>query len=513
MTRNPLRDSLRLPRTPDSCTVVVFGASGDLTRRKLMPALYALACERHLPGGFTVLGVARSPLGEDAFRARMRSGVERFSRLPFLADEWEQFASAIFYQSADYRQPESYQRLKQLLAGLAGQRGTSGNTLFYLATPPSAFPDIIRGLGQADLARPEALNAWSRIVVEKPFGRDLASARSLNCLLRETFGEDQVYRIDHYLGKETVQNILVFRFSNGIFEPVWNRRYVDHVQITVAESLGVEDRGAYYEQAGALRDMVQNHLMQLLALVAMEPPASFDPRAVREEKVKLARAIRPIAAGEAARSALRGQYGPGSIAGKPVPGYRQEKGVAADSRTETFAALRLEVDNWRWSGVPFYLRSGKRLPRRVSEIAVRFRRPPIPLFRQAGGGQVEPNVLAFRLQPDEGISLKFEAKLPGQELSVRSVNMEFRYGTSFGAAVPEAYETLLLDALQGEPTHYATGEMLETSWSLLAPILDAWAATVPADWPNYEAGTWGPVEGDALFGPDGREKGRAWRRP
>ncbi len=517
---NPLRDGLRLPQTPDPCTLVVFGASGDLARRKLLPALYALAAERQLPGGFTLLGVARSPLNDEEFRNRMRSGVEEFSRLPFQASEWEPFAAGMFYLAADYDRPESFERLKSLLERLAVERGTGGNVLFYVATPPSAFPIVIGALGEAGLAR-SGPERWSRIVIEKPFGHDLAGARALNRLLDDTFGEEQSYRIDHYLGKETVQNILVFRFANGIFEPVWNRRYVDHVQITVAESIGVEDRGSYYEESGALRDMLQNHLMQLLALVAMEPPSSFEPRALREEKVKLVRAIRPIDAGELDRHAARGQYGPGSIAGKPVPGYRQEKGVAAGSPTETFAALRLYADNWRWSGVPFYLRSGKRLPRRVSEIAVRFRRPPLPLFRAAGGspdGGVSPNVLAFRLQPDDGISLKFEAKAPGQQLVVRSVNMEFRYGASFGDDVPEAYETLLLDAMQGDTTHYASGEMLETSWALVEPVLDAWKAAPPQGWPNYEAGSWGPPEAEALFGKtsfgkDAQKKGRAWRRP
>ncbi len=517
---NPLRESLRLPHTPEPCAAVVFGASGDLTRRKLVPALYALAAERRLPGGFSVVGVARSPMSNDQFRARMRSGIEEFSRLTPQAAEVEQFTSSLSYLCLEYDDPDGYRLLTQLLEGLARERGTGGNALFYLATPPSAFPEIIRRLGAAGLARPDKIaknrekpGSWARIVVEKPFGRDLASARALNRLLQETFGEEQVYRIDHYLGKETVQNLLVFRFANGIFEPVWNRDYVDHVQITVAESIGVEERGSYYEESGALRDMVQNHLIQLLALTAMEPPASFEARAVREEKVKVVRAIRPITSEQAGERAVRGQYSPGSIAGKPVRGYREEKGVAADSRTETFAALRLQVDNWRWAGVPFYFRSGKRLPRRVSEIAVRFRMPPLLLFRQTPVDHREANVLAFRIQPDEGISLKFTAKLPGQELHVRPVNMEFRYGTSFGVAAPEAYETLLLDAMLGDPTHYASGEMVETSWALMEPILEAWSAVAPSGWPNYEAGTWGPAAADALFAKQGEAEGQAWRRP
>ena len=518
---NPLRESLRLPHTPEPCTFVIFGASGDLTRRKLLPALYALAAEQRLPGGFSVVGAARSQWNDAQFRERMRAAIAEFSRIPFQSAVWEPFAASLFYLPVEYDDPLHHARLKEMVRTLATQKGTRGNSLFYLATPPSAFLPIIRRLGESwERGRPArpgaaetaALPGWARIIVEKPFGRDLASAHELDRLLQQVFGEEQVYRIDHYLGMEKVQTILVFRFANGIFEPVWNRRYVDHVQITVAESIGVEERGAFYEESGALRDMVQNHLMQLLALVAMEPPAAFGAREVRQEKEKLLRAIRPMSCEQAARVAARGQYGPGAIAGAAVAGYRQEKGVAADSRTETFTALRLHIDNWRWAGVPFFLRSGKRLPRRVTEIAVRFRRPPLGLFPETPLDQLESNLFAFRIQPDEGISLRFEAKVPGQELHVRPVNMEFRYGTSFGAAAPEAYETLLLDAMRGDATHFAWSETVETCWALLEPLLEAWAAEAPADFPNYEAGTWGPPAADRLFEGAGCEAA-GWRRP
>ncbi len=500
---NPLRAGLRLWRTPEPCTVVIFGASGDLTSRKLVPALYNLARERRLPGGFSVVGFARRAWDDATFRQVLLEGVNANSRArPVEEALWASFAEGIFYHRASFDDPAGYARLAARLAAIDATRDTGGNRVFYLATPPEAYPEIIAQLGAHGLNRsPEG--GWTRIIIEKPFGRDLESARDLNRQVLAVFDEGQVYRIDHYLGKETVQNLLVFRFANGIFEPIWNRRYVDHVQITVAESLGVEDRGGYYDRAGALRDMIQNHLTQLLTLTAMEPPVAYDADAVRDEKVKVLRAIQPIAS----EATVRGQYGPGSVSGRPVRGYRDERGVAPDSQTETYVALKLFVENWRWAGVPFYLRSGKALPRRVSEIAVQFRRVPTLLFASTPVNDIEPNVLAIRIQPDEGITLKFSSKVPGQA-QIRPVTMDFRYGTSFGVASPEAYERLLLDCMLGDSTLFTRRDEVEASWALLTPILESWAAGPAQAFPNYEAGTWGPAAADAFIARDGR----AWRR-
>jgi glucose-6-phosphate 1-dehydrogenase len=389
------------------------------------------------------------------------------------------------------------------------ERGTGGNRLFYCSTPPSLYPHLVTRLGEAGLDRsPEGTGGWTRIIIEKPFGRDLASARALNQIVGAVFSEDQVYRIDHYLGKETVQNILVFRFANGIFEPLWNRNHVDHVQITVGESIGVEARGAYYEEAGALRDMIQNHILQLLCLVAMEAPVTFDAGSVRDEKFKVMRSIRPVAGEEVDLVAVRGQYGSGFVDGQRVKAYREEKGVSGESITETYAALKLRVDNWRWAGVPFYLRTGKRLPKRDSEIAVQFKRTPHLVFRRNPEILAEPNLLVLQIQPDEGMSLSFAAKLPGPELRIKSVNMDFDYGKAFGGEPPEAYERLLLDAMKGDATLYARSDWVEVAWELLAPIQEAWATGDPRKFPNYEAGTWGPPEADTLIERDGRR----WRR-
>jgi glucose-6-phosphate 1-dehydrogenase len=479
---------------------VIFGASGDLTRRKLVPALWSLFQERTLPEPFTIIGVARTELTDQAFRDKMREAVTEFARLqPPAAHVWERFATSLTYCAGDPADSATYKALAQRLEG-------HPNRLFYCATPPSLYPSIVNGLGAVGLSR--SAGGWTRIIVEKPFGRDLRSARDLNHLIASVFEEEQVYRIDHYLGKETVQNILVLRFANGIFEPLWNRQHVDHVQITVGESLGVEARGAYYEESGALRDMVQNHLLQLLCLVAMEPPVAFDAGPVRDEKNKVMRSLQPIDPGRLEDIAVRGQYGAGYAGGERVAGYRDERGVAAGSTTETYVALKLHVQNWRWAGVPFYLRTGKRLPRRVSEIAIQFRRTPHLIFRRQGAG-LDPNVLALRLQPDEGMALTVEAKAPGPELTLKPVSMHFRYEEVFAREAPEAYERLLLDAIHGDATLFARADWVEHAWDLLMPVLDGWSAAAPPKFPTYEAGTWGPAEADTFI----EREGRRWRRP
>jgi glucose-6-phosphate 1-dehydrogenase len=495
----------------DSCTLVIFGASGDLTRRKLVPALWSMFQSRVLPEPFAVVGVGRSEMSNEHFRARMREAIADFARVqPPSQKVWDRFAQALFYYSGDPADAALYDGLGRYIAKVEQERSTGGNRLFYLATPPSIYPSVVTRLGAAGLNRPpDGSSGWVRIIIEKPFGRDLASSRALNQVVTSVFAEEQVYRIDHYLGKETVQNILVFRWANGIFEPLWNRNHVDHVQITVGESIGVENRGAYYEEAGALRDMIQNHILQLLCLVAMEPPVTFDAGPVRDEKTKVMHAIRPIPADEVDRLAVRGQYGPGFVSGQRVVGYREEKGVSAQSITETYAALRLEVDNWRWAGVPFYLRTGKRLAKRASEIAVQFKRTPHLVFRRNPEILAEPNLLILRIQPDEGMSLTFGAKLPGPDLRIRPVEMDFDYGRAFGGEPPEAYERLLLDAMKGDATLYARGEWVDLAWELLTPVLDTWAVGDPQMFPNYEAGGWGPAEADSLI----ERAGRSWRRP
>ena len=498
---NPLSEGLRIERKPDPSIVVIFGASGDLTRRKLVPALYNLARQNLLPAGFSILGTGRTALGHDGFRERMKDAVTSGAGLDH--EVWKNFAAGIFYQPTDSNDPKSFDALNRQVSLIDDERGTAGNRLYYLSTPPSLYAPIVQTLGLTGLNRS---SGWSRIIVEKPFGRDLPSMATLNKKILEVFSEDQVYRIDHYLGKETVQNIMVLRFSNGIFEPLWNRRYVDHVQITAAENLGVEDRGGYYEQSGVLRDMIQNHLFQVFALVAMEPPASMDAGAVRDEKAKVISAVRPFSEQQIEQCVVRGQYTTGSVNGTTVVGYREEKEVDSQSGTETYAALKLLVDNWRWADVPFYLRSGKRLPKRVTEVAITFRSAPHLLFKHAG--PLQPNTLIVRIQPDEGISLRFDAKLPGPDVRIRPVNMDFRYGTSFGKPSPEAYERLLLDAMLGDSTLFARSDTLSISWELLTPILEAWAEPV-AEVPLYESGSWGPSEADGLLQRDGRR----WRRP
>ena len=504
---NPLRSGLRFGRTPEPYTMVIFGATGDLTSRKLVPALYNLARERRLPGGFSVVGFARREWDDAFFRQTLLDGVNANSRSGAVEPAlWESFAQGIFYHRGSFDEPAAYAALAEQLAKIDAERGTGGNRVFYLATPPESYPEIIRQLGAHGLGHAPS-GGSTRIIVEKPFGRDLESAKSLNQQLLAVFDEDQIFRIDHYLGKETVQNILVLRFVNSIFEPLWDRRHVDHVQITVAESIGVEDRGGYYDSSGATRDMIQNHLTQLLCLVAMEPPVVYDADAVRDEKVKVLRAIQPITPEEVAQYTLRGQYSAGSVSGRPINGYRGERGVAANSQTETYVALKLFINSWRWAGVPFYLRSGKALPRRVSEIAVQFKTVPTMLFADTPMNDIEPNVLTIKIQPDEGISLKVGSKVPGQA-QIRPVTMDFRYGTSFGVASPEAYERLLLDCMLGDGTLFTRRDEVEASWSLITPIHQGWEAGPAQPFPNYEAGTWGPAAADEFMARDGR----AWRR-
>ncbi|OGL17205.1 MAG: glucose-6-phosphate dehydrogenase [Candidatus Rokubacteria bacterium RIFCSPLOWO2_12_FULL_71_22] len=496
-----------MPSADEPFTLIIFGASGDLTRRKLMPALWSLYAARTLPEPFAIVATARTALGADEFRDRMRGAIGEFARLkPPSEAVWDRFAAALRYVSGDPTDAGLYTRLARTLEELERARAGAPNRLFYCATPPSLYDDIIANLGAAGLAEPGA-GGFTRIVVEKPFGHDDESARALDRQLALTFHEEQIYRIDHYLGKETVQNILVFRFANGIFEPVWNRNHVAEVQITVAESLGVETRGAYYEEAGALRDMMQNHLLQLLCLIAMEPPVSFDGAPVRDEKNKVMHAIRPIDPRRVEEVALRGQYGPGFAEGHPVVGYRDEKGVTKNSRTETYAALRLLVDNWRWAGVPFYLRTGKRLARRASEIAIRFHRTPHMIFRRSPEG-VEANTLVIRIQPDEGIALTVAAKTPGPDLRLGPVRLDFRYGEVFGGEPPEAYERLLLDAIHGDPTLYARADWVEKAWQLLQPVLDTWMQTPGPPVYTYEAGSWGPPEADRFVA----RGGGGWRK-
>src|SRR5579862_440168 len=501
---NPLRQGMRATRTVQPCILVIFGATGDLTHRKLLPALYNLAIEQPLPAQFTVVGVARRPFSDDEFREQARESISSFSRRPLNPTIWENFAKGLFYCQSQFDEAAGYAKLGQLLDRLDQERGTQGNRMFYLATPPSFYGTIGELLSSSGVARHSGeATGWARLIVEKPFGHALASARALNQELNKGFTESQIYRIDHYLGKETVQNIMVLRFGNGIFEPIWNRQYIDHVQITVAESIGIEGRADYYEQAGAIRDMVQNHMMQLLALTAMEPPNTFEADIVRDEKVKALRAITPLIDAEIASDTVRGQYGPGIVVGDQVPGYRQEQNVSPTSRTETFVALKLFIENWRWAGVPFYLRTGKRLTKRVTEIAIQFKRPPYLLFQAAGAQQLQPNVLSMRIQPNEGISLLFSAKVPGQEMRLRTVNLDFLYGSSFGVEPPEAYERLLLDALFRYTTLFTRVDETELAWQLVDTIDSAWEKTHPPI-AQYEPGTWGPKEADALIERDGR---------
>ena len=506
----PKRSGPFLLRPEDSCAFVIFGASGDLTSRKLIPALYNLACQDLLPPGFAVLGCAISPMNDESFREHMCQRVKHSPEvLVFRQKLWDEFVPALHYITADFEDAAGYQQLGQRLREMDQEHGTNGNRLFYLATSPSFYAMIAKNLAQHGLvSRRSGAAGWTRIIVEKPFGRDLESARRLDEVIHTVFDEEQVYRIDHYLGKETVQNILAFRFANSIIEPIWNRHYIDHVQITAAETLGVEYRGKYYEEAGCLRDMFQNHLFQLLALVAMEPPVRHYGQSVRDRKADVLRAVMPSSAQTLAEVAVRGQYGPGERQGQPVLGYRQEPDVAPESSTETFAALKLLLDNWRWANVPFYLRSGKRMPQKLTLIAIEFKRVPHLFFYETPQDQIEPNVLTIRIQPDEGISLQLGAKLPGPEMYLRQMQMNFSYGEAFGEFPATAYETLLLDAMQGDPTLFNRSDAVELSWQILEPVLEAWQTTrAGTSFPNYAAGTWGPALADALLARDGH----AWK--
>ena len=503
---NPLHDNLRIEPAPGPATLVIFGASGDLTRRKLLPAIYNLARGQRLPARFAVIGVARTELGDDGFRRLFRESLQEFAHVDPAADEVAASLEArLSYLTGELDRPDVYRRLGERLREIDGADGV----LFYLAIPPTAYGPVAEQLGKGGLTDAPA-GGWRRVIVEKPFGTDVASARALNETLHRHFDEDQIFRIDHYLGKETVQNLMVFRFANGMFEPIWNRRYIDHVQITAAETVGVERRASYYEGAGALRDMVQNHLMQLLSLVAMEPPVAFTAASVRDRKMDALLSIQPISGdgADASRPAVvRAQYAGGWVTGAQVPAYREEPGVNPASTTETYVAMRLQLDSWRWAGVPFYIRTGKRMPKRTTEIAIQFRRPPLEIFRRVSPTPVAPNLLIINVQPDEGISVRFEAKLPGARMQLAPVMMNFRYGTAFGGGVPEAYETLLLDAMLGDPTLFARHDFVEASWALITPVHEAWSARRDPTIPAYEAGAWGPAEADALMAQDGRR----WR--
>jgi glucose-6-phosphate 1-dehydrogenase len=492
-------------RTPDAGILVIFGASGDLTKRKLLPALFHLCQSGLLPKRFSIVGVARRPLG-DKFAADMREGIVEFGGAEPNDPKLDEFVKRIGYFPLHFDDPADYAGLKAELDRIDKQMGIGGRRLFYLATSPEFFAGIVENLGAQGMAHPD--HGQAAVVIEKPFGHDLASARELNQQVNAVFHESQVFRIDHYLGKETVQNLLVFRFANGIFEPIWNRNYIDHVQITVAETLGVEGRGPFYEKAGALRDVVQNHMMELLSLVALEPPSSFEAESVRREKLKVWRAIPSIPV----LNAVRGQYGPGIVDGQHVAGYRDEERVSSESSAETYAALRLEIENWRWAGVPFYLRAGKRLQKRATEISIQFKQPPLLIFDRiaasAACSVIHPNLLTIRIQPDEGIALRFGAKVPTTpEMAVCPVNMDFDYESAFGKSSANGYERLLLDAMEGDQTLFSHRDGVETTWALYTPILEAWAAKSPEKFPNYAAGSWGPECSDHLLERDGR----AWR--
>jgi len=505
-TRHPFLEDLSKHRGAPPTAVVIFGASGDLTARKLIPAVYNLAADNLLPPDFHLVGYGRKEIAHEAFRGMAADAIKEFSRRELSDDVWSRIAERTTYVAGGYDDPAAFDRLAENLAGIDEKVGREVQPLFYISTPPSVFESILLNLGKSGLARKHLGKPHhAKVIIEKPFGRDLESALELNRTITSVLEEHQVYRIDHYLGKETVQDLLVQRFANAIFEPLWNRNFIDNVQITVAEEVGVGSRGGYYEQSGALRDMIQNHTMQLVALTAMEPPGSLDAEAIRDEKVKLLRAIQPL---DPIADVARAQYAEGLIAGKPEKGYRQEEGIAEQSNTETYAAIKLSINNWRWQGVPFYLRSGKRMARRVTEIAVHFKRPPGTLF--AGGGfDLATNTLSFQIQPDEGLSMILNGKIPGLETRTQPVKMSFRYSTTFGSNTPEAYERLVLDAMIGDGTLFIRGDEAETSWKLYTPLLEAWAEAGREGMDSYPAGSWGPANADALLGT----QRHVWRKP
>jgi glucose-6-phosphate 1-dehydrogenase len=489
-------------RPADPCVMVIFGASGDLTKRKLIPALYNLAKDNLLSKEFAVVGVARNEMNSEQFRDMISQEIGDFATTKVDPDLWHWFARRIYYVSGDFDDPKVYEELSRLLGQVDKEHGTRGNYFYYLATSPGFFSVVVKQLGAAGLVNED--RGWRRVIIEKPFGRNYDSARALNKEIRQVLDEKQIYRIDHYLGKETVQNILVFRFSNGIFEPIWNRRYIDHIQITVGETVGVEQRGSYYDKAGTLRDMVPNHIFQLISLTAMEPPVSFDADVVRDEQAKILKALTPMTDEEVLTRTVRGQYGEGMVKGAKLLPYRAEAMVAPDSRTETFVAMKLFIDNWRWADVPFYLRTGKALPKRSTEIAIQFKRAPFVLFRKTAVDRLEPNRLVLHLQPDEGISLSFGAKIPGPVVQIGGVNMNFNYTDYFNATPQTGYERLLYDCMLGDATLFQRSDMVETAWHVVAPILDVWEALPPRRFPNYDAGTWGPPEAEELLAKDHR---------
>ena len=504
--QNPFQDPLRFERRVPECAIVIFGANGDLTKRKLIPALYRLAYDRRLGAGFAVVGTSRTAMSDEQFRANMLDAVKKFSEdTTFDEDVWNAFASGLFYIAGDIGDAALYEKIAGRLKQIEETRHTGGNVLFYLSTQPSQYARAAQGIGAAGIGKG---SGWRRLIVEKPFGHDMESARELSDRLHEVFAESDVYRIDHYLGKETVQNILAFRFGNGIFEPLWNRRYVNHVQITAAESIGVEGRGKFYQEVGALADMIQNHLLQVMATIAMEPSASFRATSVRDERSKLLRSIKPMSTpGEILQNTVPGQYGPARIGDENVPGFRQEPGVDPAAQTDTYVAATFFVENWRWAGVPFYVRTGKRLAKRVTEIAIQFNPAPLAIFDEDDEDR-SPNLLIVRIQPEEGISLKFLSKRPGSGMNLRPVSMDFNYGSSFGERSPSAYETLLLDAIIGDATLYTRQDMVEASWAVVEPIQKVWRST-KFDFPNYPAGSWGPKAADEMLA----RRGHVWRKP